>query len=63
MNLQALHREQTEEQKRERELMIKSLEAELRKEEAKLSMLKKLRLSQQYSVKQVKSLLLSLMVK
>ncbi|VDM13715.1 unnamed protein product [Wuchereria bancrofti] len=48
-----LHREQTDEQKKEREMMIKTLEAELRKEEAKLSMLRKLRISQQHSVKQV----------
>nr|CDQ01696.1 BMA-DCP-66, isoform h [Brugia malayi] len=48
-----LHREQTDEQKKEREMMIKTLEAELRKEEAKLSMLRKLRISQQHSVKQI----------
>lgn len=34
-------------------MMIKTLEAELRKEEAKLSMLRKLRISQQHSVRQV----------
>ncbi|EFO19194.1 hypothetical protein LOAG_09301 [Loa loa] len=49
----ALHREQTDEQKKEREMMVKALEAELRREEAKLSMLRKLRISQQHSVKQI----------
>lgn len=34
-------------------MIIKTLEAELRREEAKLSMLRKLRISQQHSVKQV----------
>ncbi|VDK83480.1 unnamed protein product [Onchocerca ochengi] len=48
-----LHREQTDEQKKEREMIIKTLEAELRREEAKLSMLRKLRISQQHSVKQI----------
>ncbi|CAG9541023.1 unnamed protein product [Cercopithifilaria johnstoni] len=48
-----LHREQTDEQKKEREMIIKTLEAELRREEAKLSMLRKLRISQQHSVRQI----------
>ncbi|OZC06916.1 hypothetical protein X798_06091 [Onchocerca flexuosa] len=47
-----LHREQTDEQKKEREMIIKTLEAELRREEAKLSMLRKLRISQQHSIQE-----------
>lgn len=48
-----LHRDLSDEQKRERELLLKTMEADLRLEEAKLTMLKKLRLSQQVSVRQV----------
>uniref|UniRef100_A0A915BS10 Transcriptional repressor p66 coiled-coil MBD2-interaction domain-containing protein n=3 Tax=Parascaris univalens TaxID=6257 RepID=A0A915BS10_PARUN len=48
-----LHRDLSEEQKRERELLLKTMEADLRLEEAKLTMLKKLRLSQQVSVRQL----------
>ncbi|KHN70712.1 Transcriptional repressor p66-beta [Toxocara canis] len=48
-----IHRDMSEEQKRERELLIKTMEADLRLEEAKLTMLKKLRLSQHVSVRQL----------
>ncbi|VDM96742.1 unnamed protein product [Thelazia callipaeda] len=48
-----VNREQTDEQKKEREIMVKNIEAELRKDEAKLLMLKKLQISQQHSVKQI----------
>ncbi|VDK44809.1 unnamed protein product [Anisakis simplex] len=48
-----LHRDMPEEQRRERELLLKAMEADLRLEEAKLMMLKKLRLSQQVSVRQL----------
>lgn len=54
--LQTVLKEQTEEKKKEAEIMIKNLEAELRTEEARLSMLRKLRTSQQVSVRQVISL-------
>ncbi|MFH4979888.1 hypothetical protein AB6A40_006597 [Gnathostoma spinigerum] len=47
------HKELSEEQHKEREVMLKTLEADLRMEEAKLTMLKRLRLSQQVSVKQL----------
>lgn len=44
---------QTEEQLRERALMVKTIEEELRLEEAKLTMLKTLKKSQQITVSQV----------